>query len=570
MYKSSHINHLDRNELEHELDVRSFKDYSSIRMEDLRKKLRKFLRQEQSGSLPIPIAYDDENEVDICKDKISKLLEMFNLLVLPLENTDVPKLKRRVEALIFHTYQRIGRLGGRYEADRQELGHEIKDIMKRYEKLIGQSLRDMNGDSDKMDSPSDSEDKELMDQNKVDESTKTVNARPSTSSSEEHGAGLPKQLASKVIRPNERRNKDFLDDLKMRRKKMDQLILSDSETCAEEDVDRKLRKKKNKKSKKKKKTRHFKEELSMSSSSTLSSDENHGRNSRRIMLKRTPVRLWNLKFSGDDNTSVGAFLADVEDRRVANHMTFRELFHAAGELFTGSALVVYRSCRGRIKDWQGLETKLLYAFQDPDYDRRLMREIENRKQGAEETVTVYIAKMRSLFSRLTRPKSEEDMLDIIEENVLPEYQSALCLQNFRNVDELEVILRSLEKGRLRAQRYDTKPQRSLLEPDLAYKPRIKKDNIKVSFVESSNPSLNRSNHQRSKNSFTCWNCHKPGHVFSDCFKPKTMFCYGCGKENTTKLKCPSCSSKTTNNLGNSPAERQTSGSRSAPVKTKMD
>lgn len=95
------------------------------------------------------------------------------------------------------------------------------------------------------------------------------------------------------------------------------------------------------------------------------------------------MRFWNLIFSGDDNTSVGAFLADVEDRRVANHISFRELFNAAGELFTGSALVVYRSCRGIIDDWHGLETKLRYAFQDPDYDRRLLGEIENRKQGLE-------------------------------------------------------------------------------------------------------------------------------------------------------------------------------------------
>lgn len=106
------------------------------------------------------------------------------------------------------------------------------------------------------------------------------------------------------------------------------------------------------------------------------------------------------------------------------------------------------------------------------------------------------------------------MLDIIEENVLPEYQSALCLQNFRNIEELEVILHCLEKGRLRAQRYDARPHRSLLEPDLAYKPRIRRGNVKVSLVESSN--LSEKNNQRSeklRSSATCWNCRKPGYIY---------------------------------------------------------
>lgn len=42
-------------------------------------------------------------------------------------------------------------------------------------------------------------------------------------------------------------------------------------------------------------------------------------------------------------------------------------------------------------------------------------------------------------------------------------------------------------------------------------------------------------------SFTCWNCDQTGHRHNDCKEPKNIICYGCGRKNVTKPRCPNCS-----------------------------
>lgn len=524
MLRSTHVNHLDRAELEYELQVRGKSNLEGVKMEDMRKTLRKYLSKEKSGTSESIPRTGDADEVRICQLKLREIGKLIGLLSLPDRNTDVKKLQRKLEATLIHTKLRIGRLGSEWEEGQIEMDKEVSDLITQFEKLTGQHLQSKVQLSNSSEEESDRTNAE----NKGDKNSVLVsNAESSDSSS------ITGEL-----------NENFL--------------------------------KKRSKNKKKKSHRRRKGRRRSSSSSTTSSTSecsDDGKTHRMCFKsKTTPVRHWNLKFSGDDNTSVGAFLADVEDRRVANNMSFRELFLAAGDLFLGSALVVYRSCRGRIDSWQELEVKLRNAFQDPDYDRRLVREIESRKQGLEETVTVYIAKMRSLFSRLTKPKHEEDMLDIIEENILPDYQSALALQTYSNVDQLEKILLRLEKGRLRALRFDTKPSRNLLEPDLAYKPKTRRDNVRVSAFESRSVNLerNQSKPKRSSSAVTCWNCKLQGHVFSDCRKPRTIFCYGCGKENVIKSKCPTCNTLAANNAENFSAERLKSGPRSAETKPETE
>lgn len=45
------------------------------------------------------------------------------------------------------------------------------------------------------------------------------------------------------------------------------------------------------------------------------------------------------------------------------------------------------------------------------------------------------------------------------------------------------------------------------------------------------------------NSFVCWICQKPGHVFRDCTSSQRgFFCFKCGKPNTTDPKCENCRS----------------------------
>lgn len=41
-------------------------------------------------------------------------------------------------------------------------------------------------------------------------------------------------------------------------------------------------------------------------------------------------------------------------------------------------------------------------------------------------------------------------------------------------------------------------------------------------------------------SVVCWNCGMNGHIYKDCLKDKTVFCYGCGLKDAYKPTCSRC------------------------------
>lgn len=66
--------------------------------------------------------------------------------------------------------------------------------------------------------------------------------------------------------------------------------------------------------------------------------------------KAIPVYKWNLHFSGDDNFSLKSFLVRVEELSAARKVSNEELFSSAIDLFSGSALLWFRSMRNSVHD----------------------------------------------------------------------------------------------------------------------------------------------------------------------------------------------------------------------------
>lgn len=250
-----------------------------------------------------------------------------------------------------------------------------------------------------------------------------------------------------------------------------------------------------------------------------------------------PVYKWGLKF---DNTgpSIAAFLERVEELRRARGVTHQELYASAVDLFAGSALVWYRAVANRIGSWQQLTKEIREVFQPADYDLRLHHELFNRVQGDQEPVDLYIAAMEGLFSRLSVSTPEATRLSQIYANLHPQLKDRLALSDITTLDQLRSLGRRAEAGRLSM----TRPMKSsyrndkVLEPDLAYHDRSGRKQMASDIVAELRSSPPRTN-------VTCWNCKKPGHRFRFCREPKQKFCWGCGKENTSKPECSACNPK---------------------------
>jgi hypothetical protein len=250
-----------------------------------------------------------------------------------------------------------------------------------------------------------------------------------------------------------------------------------------------------------------------------------------------PVYKWGLQFSNTSGQSIGSFLQRVEELRHARGLTEAQLFKSAVDLFSGSALIWYRSTVGRITNWSDLCREMKEVFQTPDYDDMLLQEIMNRRQGEQESIDLYIASMEGLYSRLSTQKSEDDRLKQMLKNLNRYLQEKLCLFPIVSISQLRTLGRKAELGRLRAANCQSMSSTApVLEPDLAYR---KSPSIKPRVAELSYPKTQG----RLPSKLKCWNCSEEGHRHTRCTKPRNVFCYGCGAKNVKKTECSSCCPK---------------------------
>lgn len=299
--------------------------------------------------------------------------------------------------------------------------------------------------------------------------------------------------------------------------------------------------------------------------------------------REVPVYKWGVSFDGDTSgSSINAFLVRVEELAEARHVSKNELFDSAVDLFAGKALIWFRSIKPRVKDWDSLVALLKKEFLPADYDDQLWEELKLRVQGRNESCSMYIAMMLTLFSRLSRPTCEKTRVKQIKKNLLPVYVTQLALSEIDTVEELSKLCRKLEEVEIAKRNYraPAKPACALLEPELAYvsrgemsdfrgrssnpleaassteksaSERKKPSNLRNSKT-SNNFSRDRGNtyhsardgaarkhHATALATISCWNCSQLNHTYQHCTQKRSKFCFKCGQKNVTVASCARCS-----------------------------
>lgn len=193
-----------------------------------------------------------------------------------------------------------------------------------------------------------------------------------------------------------------------------------------------------------------------------------------------------------------------------------------------AALIWYRSAINRVHSWDQLCKELKLIFQSPDYDDRLRQEIMNRVQSPEESIDLFLAD-----GRLSEKTTEKEKLKQALKNLNSFLQEKLCMFEVSTLENLRMLGRRAELGRLRTSEHLPQKFARVLEPDPAWgHPR--KASPHVASLNYSKPS---------RTNAKCWNCSQPGHRFVQCTQPKTLFCYKCGTAGFRKTDCLKCKSK---------------------------
>nr|XP_022906017.1 uncharacterized protein LOC111417855 [Onthophagus taurus] len=273
-------------------------------------------------------------------------------------------------------------------------------------------------------------------------------------------------------------------------------------------------------------------ELSLMAGNSSSGEETSDStdDAKEVMcMKPIPVTKWGTKFTGEPTCSLSAFLERVKELSVARRVFRNALFLSAIDLFEGKALIWYRANRDSFTSWEELVERLSQEFQPVDYDR-LLEEVRKTTQASSETIGIYIATMKNLFSRMNGKISETVQLKIIMKNLTPSLQRQLSLVEVTSIEGLLQLGRKIEATRISADKYVPPPKRChALEPDLAF----------VGQGSGEPPSARPEQHQSTKNK--CWNCGHNGHNSRQCRNPRKRHCYGCGKPDVVRSSCPRCS-----------------------------
>lgn len=285
--------------------------------------------------------------------------------------------------------------------------------------------------------------------------------------------------------------------------------------------------------------------------------------------RHIPVKDWGIKFTGEPGADVGvmSFLHDVETLRVARRYSDDDLMAEAMDLFSGPALIWYRSVGSKLKTWKELVASLRQYFEPKSYTRQLWQEIRSRTQGKNEPVGIYIAVMQNYFDRLPVQPPESEKVDLVRSNLLPYLVRALALVPTPSLSDLLNVTRELEGTEMLAvaPRADAPPRRNLLHPELSYSERRRETARIADTVHTQGqrhrtwtqqtPQYNASvypNRTRNDNPVRCWNCDAPGHTFRFCIEEQKVFCVGCGQKGSAKKNCRNCS-------GNANAGRKQTG-----------
>lgn len=266
-----------------------------------------------------------------------------------------------------------------------------------------------------------------------------------------------------------------------------------------------------------------------------------------IPFSRELVRR-NIRFSGKVGTSIDKFFQEVEDVGVLFSMKESELFVVIKDVLEGPARTLYQTSTDKFQDWAELKYFFKSVYSSRTSDIQLKTDILQRTQIANEKIDHYIATIKAMNNKLSRPMSEAELKEIIHNNLHPEYYRWVKDQYIRNLDDLAYCCRKEEEHDRHMQQYVPPPQRLLRDLE-SEKPEVKNFGQTSSrfprdgrhFSSSAKVIVHSPEEKPAGNpelrKRECWNCRQPGHSFFVCRQMPTVFCHNCGKKDTFTLDC---------------------------------
>ena len=159
-----------------------------------------------------------------------------------------------------------------------------------------------------------------------------------------------------------------------------------------------------------------------------------------------PVSQWNFSFKGvyKDSLDVLDFIRKVNQFCKTRKVSEAKLMNSIGCLFENRADVWFRSIEHEIESWADLCSRLKKEFLPHNFEKHIKELIKTRYQQSGESIGTFIAHISDLSNYLPVPLSKDKRLRIIRDNMLPEYQERLILEDIHSEERLVELVNKIE------------------------------------------------------------------------------------------------------------------------------
>lgn len=249
----------------------------------------------------------------------------------------------------------------------------------------------------------------------------------------------------------------------------------------------------------------------------------------------------------DGKTCVRSFLQKLDEFVKSRGIGYEKVLSFGHEIFTGEALPWFRSIRRQVKDWSQVAEALIADFSPKNFDAQFLSQIRSRLQGKDEKICIYLAVMDCMFSRLTKPLSEDEKLEILSGNILPCYANVLASAGeIFNIDNLKEVCQKYERVQTQFFKRSEPSSRNCIP--LATEFVYRGESSAPSNFEKSKPLNNFQNTKSyvsavaSKDVY-CPRCRNNTHSLKTCTQPRDIVCFKCGKKGVRTPDCTKCNPK---------------------------
>lgn len=272
------------------------------------------------------------------------------------------------------------------------------------------------------------------------------------------------------------------------------------------------------------------------SDNSASEQENPPFRNYRHYQRPCEMDKWRIKFSGGNGIK---FLKKVEKLQKAYEYDDRTVYKYFYLLLDGHALEWYWQYSDQYEnsDLAHLKREIKRVFKPRESDMVMISAMYNRKQNQDTFEKFYNDVVDMNFS-LKDPLSDQQLIEILRTNVDDEVRQRIFTYETR--DRIKFFHKANQAY------FDVCKTKDRRKPLQEYKSRrvheIDFDNMSTQEIEEISSKFDRWKSQKTER--TCYNCHLPGHLLSDCPEEITrFFCFKCGMEGTVTPRCPKCSLK---------------------------